>query len=116
MSGGLTIERDEPAPGVTELRVRGDVDLGGGKRLERELEALMADGRSVLVNLGGCTFLDSSGLSALISTARQAPEPGRFAVFCLPEGTVRQVFSLTRAHTLLHVHGDRDAALAAVTG
>jgi len=29
---------------------------------------------------------------------------------------VRQVFSLTRAHTMLDVHADRDAALAAVAG
>ncbi len=76
MANGLMIEREAPLPGVAELRVHGDVDLGGGKRLERELEALMADGRSVLVNLEGCTFLDSSGLSALLRTARQTPLRG----------------------------------------
>jgi anti-anti-sigma factor len=112
----LSIQRSEPAPGVVELRVDGDVDLASGKRLERELHDAVAGGRRVLVNLGGCTFLDSSGLSALIRMARAFPEPGRFAVFCLPDGTVRQVFSLTRAHTLLDVHGDRASALAALAG
>ncbi len=114
MAAGPSIERDEPVPGVVELRVGGDVDLGGGKRLERALDAEIAGGARVLVNLADCGFLDSSGLSALIRIARAAPEPGRFAVFCEPEGTVRQVFALTRAHTLLDVHADREAALAAL--
>jgi anti-anti-sigma factor len=113
---GLDIERGTPSPGVVELRVKGDVDLGSGKLLERELATVVAAGNRVLVNLGECTFMDSSGLSALIRTARSVPEPGHFAVFCLPEGTVRQVFSLTRAHTLLDVHADRDEALAALAG
>lgn len=116
MTSGLRTEQGEPLPGVVELRVHGAVDLGSGKRLEREIEALVAGGARVMVNLGGCTFLDSSGLSALIRTARQSPEPGRFAVYCAPDGTVRQVFSLTRAHTLLELHEDRAAALAAVAG
>lgn len=114
MPDRLIIERDEPLPGVTELRVHGEVDLGGGGSLRRALEDLVAEGGRVVVNLCGCTFLDSSGLNALIRTARSAPEPGRFAVFCLPEGTVRQVFSLTRAHNVLDVHADRAAAIAAV--
>lgn len=114
MADRLSIERDEPVPGVTELKVHGEVDLGGGKDLQRALEAVVEGGGRVVVNLCGCTFLDSSGLSALIRTAREAPEPGRFAVYCLPEGTVRQVFSLTRAHTVLDVHADRAAAIAAV--
>ncbi len=110
----LTIEHEHPAPGVVELHVQGEVDLGSGKRLEQELAALVDGGAAVVVNLCGCTFLDSSGLSALIRTARTTAEPGRFAICCLPQGTVRHLFSLTRAHQLLPVHEDRDAAIAAV--
>ncbi len=114
MPGNLRIERDEPVPGVVELRVHGDVDLGSGKRLERQIDTIVGAGGRVVVNLEECSFLDSSGLSALIRTSRHADGVGRFAVVC-PEGsTVRHLFSLTRAHTLLDLHADRASALAAV--
>ncbi|CAA9483086.1 MAG: hypothetical protein AVDCRST_MAG53-879 [uncultured Solirubrobacteraceae bacterium] len=116
MLPGLSIELDEPLAGVTELRVRGDVDLDGGKRLGRELEAAFAGGGPVLVNLCECSFMDSSGLSALIRAGRRNPDPRRFAVLCLREGDVRKVLALTRADTLLDVYEDRDAALATVSG
>lgn len=112
MSAALSFTREVPVPGVVELYVRGDVDLAGGKRLQHELCAAVGTGEAVLVNLADCTFLDSSGLGALIRTAREVDSPGRFAVYCLPAGIVRQVFSLTRARTLLAVHADRDGALA----
>ena len=105
MSGVLHVEREAAAPGVVELRVVGEVDLAAGRRLQNELDAAVGSGDAVLVNLSGCRFLDSSGLSALIRTARDIGPARRFAVLCLPEGVVRQVFSLTRARTLLDVYG-----------
>lgn len=114
MPGSLRIERDEPIEGVVELHVHGDVDLGGGKRLEHQIDAIVEAGGRVVVNLEKCTFLDSSGLSALIRMSRHADGVGRFAVVCPENGTVRHLFSLTRAHTLLDLHADRASALAAV--
>ncbi len=111
----MTIEADQPLPGVTELRVTGDVDLDSGKRLARELEAAAAGGGPVVVNFRDCTFLDSLGLSALIRTARGISTAGRFAVFCLPDGPVRKILTLTRADALIDVYEDRDAALAALS-
>ncbi|MDQ3632850.1 MAG: STAS domain-containing protein [Actinomycetota bacterium] len=112
----MNIEVHHPLPGVTELRVEGEVDLDSGKRLARELEAVVAANGPVVVNLCDCTFLDSSGLSALIRSARRVPEPRHFAVFCRSDGAVRKVLSLTRADTLIDVYPDRAAALAAVAG
>lgn len=116
MSIAMRITREQSVAGVTELRVLGDVDLAGGKELDRALTEAAAASAGVLVNLADCSFLDSSGLSALIRFAREGSGGARVAVYCLPVGTVRQVFSLTRLHTLLDVHDDRDAALAALSG
>ena len=110
----LDITRSRARKGVTELRVAGEVDLGAGKELARELAAALEGGGRVVVDLRACTFLDSTGLSALIRAARSTDEPGRMAVYCLPEGMVRNVFSLTRAHTMLDLHEDRASALKAL--
>ena len=114
MVGGASIERTEPRPGVAVLQVSGDVDLGDGSRLSREIAAAQADGVAVVVDLSPCTFLDSSGLSALIRAGRAAEAPHRFAVVCPDDGVVRRVFKLTRAYDLLEVHPQLDRALAAV--
>ena len=111
MSDALSFTREQPVAGVTEVVVRGDVDLAGGKAFDRALADAAATSAGVLVNLADCSFLDSSGLNALIRFAREGPAGQHVAVYCLPEGTVRQVFSLTRAHALLDVHDDRVAAL-----
>lgn len=114
MSDALSFTLEQPVAGVTEVVVRGDVDLAGGKPFERALADAAATSAGVLVNLADCSFLDSSGLNALIRFARGRPAGRHVAVYCLPEGAVRQVFSLTRAYSLLDVHDDRGAALGAL--
>jgi anti-sigma B factor antagonist len=63
------------------LWLRGDVDLRARDRVASTAIDLLADEKVVIADLSGVTFLDSSGLSALIQARKAAIRLGRqFAV------------------------------------
>jgi anti-sigma B factor antagonist len=82
---------------VLTLRVAGDVDLATGQQLEREItEAVAAAGpASVVVDLSGVGFLDSSGISVLVKGRRLADGHGVPYRVTGASGTIRQVLDIT---------------------
>jgi anti-anti-sigma factor len=55
----------------TSVIATGDLDLDGGDRLEALVQALLRRGRNeIRLDLSAVTFLDSSGLGALIALAQ----------------------------------------------
>jgi len=64
------------------VAVTGDLDLAGCQPLKRQLDALWDTGwTSVVVDLRGVSFIDSTGLSLLLTVDRDAREHGReFAI------------------------------------
>jgi anti-anti-sigma factor len=66
----------------TILVARGEVDLANAHELGDRITAIWDDGcRDVLLNLRGVTFMDSTGLHALIKAHRRATrDGGRFAI------------------------------------
>jgi anti-anti-sigma factor len=50
--------------------VTGDIDLGSAPTVHDRLHGLAAAGPGVVADLAGVTFIDSSGIHALLSSAR----------------------------------------------
>jgi anti-sigma B factor antagonist len=85
------------------LTLRGELDLASAPALERELDGL-ADRRSVLVDMRGLEFIDSTGLRVLVKAHQQASESNReFAVVSSDEGQVRRLLDLTGLRERLNV-------------
>lgn len=61
--GLIMVEVDE-TPTELLVRVSGEIDLGSAPQLEEHLGH--TDGKPLLVDMSRVTFLDSSGLSALL--------------------------------------------------
>lgn len=61
-------------PGRTTVAVSGEVDLESGPRLREFLASELAQlhGGELVLELGGVTFCDSSGLQAFVATLRRA--------------------------------------------
>ena len=113
----MELEERQLRGGLRVVRVAGEVDLGAGGTLAARLATALEECRGVIVDLEACTFIDSSGLSALLGAARaSAGEDGRrrLAVHAPQDNGVRRLFSLTRTRDLLQVHDDLAGARAAV--
>lgn len=77
------------------VQATGDLDLSTAPDLERSLLAVQRDGRHVVLDLRGLSFMDSSGLRVILAAdARARSTGGRFVLVEGPPG-VQRVFQLT---------------------
>lgn len=90
MTTPLAIEALADEPG---LRVAGELDASNVSEFATRLEELVA-GDSITLDLTGLEFIDSAGMNALITLARNLGEASRMTMRVLPEGPVRRVIDL----------------------
>ena len=78
------------------LRLIGELDLSGVDLFQRKLEdELDAEGSTVALDLTALTFMDSSGLRALVIADDRVKEAGKKLVVVRPSGPVERVMRLT---------------------
>ena len=85
------------------LAVDGAIDVSNVGILDYQMTAaiLSADVTSVLVDLSGLTFMDSSGINSLLKGRRRADARGTQYQVAGAEGLVRQLLDLTGVWTHL---------------
>jgi anti-sigma B factor antagonist len=98
---------------VAIVRPVGELDLSGAAVLEVELDRLAADPElaTVVLDLRGLEFLDSSGLRLVVVADMKAREAGRRFSIVRGGETVHRVFEITRmSERLDFVDGPEDVA------
>jgi anti-sigma B factor antagonist len=89
---------------VLVVTVSGEVDLTTAPELTRAIHLTSAHTSRLVADLAGVTFLDSSGLNALVRGCRALEERGiGFRLVADPGGPVRRLLDLTQLLDLLHV-------------
>lgn len=82
--------------GAVRLLVSGDVDVTAAGRFREYLAgALDLRPAALTVDLGGVTFLDSTGLSALVYALHRASDAGIGLVVTNPRPQVRRLLEVT---------------------
>jgi anti-sigma B factor antagonist len=83
---------------VAVVAPTGELDLSGAAILESELERLAADPGlgTVVLDLRGLEFMDSSGLRLVVMADMRAREAGRRFALVRGGDTVHRVFEITR--------------------
>ena len=98
---------------INRLDLAGRVEASSVQALRDEVQKLVQDGSPFFVfDMGGITFIDSSGLGVLVASLRTVNKiDGDIRVAnLLPE--VRSVFELTRMHRLFEIYPSSEAAIA----
>jgi anti-anti-sigma factor len=67
----------------------------------------------VVVDLAGISFIDSSGINALVQAMKAVEARGGTAVVSSPSTVAQRVFAITRLAEIVSVESDRAVALAA---
>jgi anti-anti-sigma factor len=84
MAGGqiLQIAESSIGEGRCELQLEGELDLWTVQRLEAVLQRVTRDNDAVLVGLGSCDFVDSTGIALFLQVRRQLQnEGGRLVIY-----------------------------------
>lgn len=105
--------------GIRVLTVRGELDMSAAPELERRLEeSLSTPDASILLDLTGCEFIDSTGIALIVRTWQRLQEGGDGGRLALCSGNhqVRRLLEITGVGSSIPLHEGRDAALAELRG
>lgn len=92
------------------IRPAGILDGTRVEELRAKVEQIL-QGNSpvVLIDLEDTTFIDSSGLGALVSTLKSVRAADRKLYFCAPNAQIKMVFELSGMDQAFEVFASRDA-------
>ena len=90
---GVTVTRDG---GAALMRISGELDVAAAPELRRHLIDLVdEDVRQVTMDLAAVSFIDSSGLSVLVSCLKRLRERGGNLALRSPTANTMKVFEIT---------------------
>ncbi len=87
------------------------LDARNAKAFRSEVESALNAHRQVVLDMGTLTFMDSSGLGALLSCLRQVTGHGGDMKICALTPQVRAIFQLVRMHRLFDIYNTREEAM-----
>ncbi|MEP6937055.1 MAG: STAS domain-containing protein [Chthoniobacterales bacterium] len=95
------------------LPLEGEIDLHVSPRVTASLGAMVEEKpKQLVVDLSRVSYIDSSGLAALIEGMQNVEKyGGKFALAGLQEN-VRPIFEIARLDQVFRIYPDVDAALA----
>ena len=92
----------------------GEIDIERIGEFRAELTRAHGKAGGVVVDLSRVSFIDSSGLGALVELHNQLPRAHRRLAVVVPAGTAAAVLlNLSGLHTRMPIYRTREAALAA---
>jgi anti-sigma B factor antagonist len=103
----LTVER---RAGAVVMILQGELDLAAKDRYEEELAKLADESfESLVVDLRGLTFIDSTGIKLLLGTLRDSEQNGLDVSFVKPDGPVKSLLDTTGVADQLPLVDERPA-------
>jgi anti-sigma B factor antagonist len=102
--------------GAIVVFVRGEVDLGTAPDFEDELTRAVGEnlGAGLVIDLTEMTFIDSTGLNALVHAFERQRLAGSMLALVSDDSRVSMMLEVTRLDRVLRRYATRDEALAAV--
>jgi anti-sigma B factor antagonist len=102
-------------PGTTAVAVAGEVTFSNVLDFDRALgQALDEGARNLVIDLTGVTFIDSSGLSSLLTASARARDQGGVVALVLAHGEPPSIFRFRGVDRLLSLYPSRADALEAL--
>jgi anti-sigma B factor antagonist len=100
------------------VTISGEHDLSTAPKLRRQLDALLDEGTTTVVDLSPATFVDSSILGVILDSRRRAAEANVGFAVQHSDGAeaVDRVLEVTGLRVELPVHARREEAVTAASG
>jgi len=111
------VSSEQPDGSIHQITVRGELDLSTAPELAAELRAAReAGGKSILLDLSDCEFIDSSGLAVIVEAWRDlnGREGEDRMVMCGAQIQVQRLLRITGTDKAISVFADAGEALASL--
>ena len=96
--------RTREGDGQVVVMLRGELDVAEAAQVAASLAVVATSGRTVIVDLEGLEFIDSSGLAALVRARQHARRAGRDLLLVAPQQQVQRMLAITRLLDVFTVH------------
>jgi anti-sigma B factor antagonist len=93
------------------LSVEGDLDIASADRMAEPAEVAVNSGCALVVDLSGCSFIDSSGLRSVLQAHHALADAGEAMAIVAPSSQVRRMLSLTAIDLRVRVFTTRGEAI-----
>ena len=112
----FSIDLPTPVRGVAIVAVSGEIDVATSQAFEDALAGSVRDRdeAGVVVDLSQVTFMDSSGLSALVRAMERHKRLGSNLAVATADSRITTLFEVSRLDHVLRLYRSRDAAVAAL--
>jgi anti-sigma B factor antagonist len=109
------LSEESAASGAHVINVRGEIHVSTAPRFSQRLSEAIDNGKTaVVLDLSGVEFIDSTGLSVLLSGLRRISQvQGCLALVCA-NPTVLRLFQITSLDETFDIFADRPSAFAFV--
>jgi len=98
---------------VDIIKCKGRLDVNSAVDFKNRMKEIIDSGRSkITIDLGRVTFIDSTGLGALVSCLRAANQKGGDVKLCCLKPEIRMVIELTRLHRVFEIFGSEADTVA----
>lgn len=99
---------------VTVIIVKDEnLDASNSKQFKRAFEQLIEPKMKAVIDMSHVRFVDSAGISALLTLVRQFHAGAGEAKLCSVDKPVRALFELVRMHRVYEIFNTRDEAVRA---
>ena len=107
----IAIERHA---GTVVAQLSGEVDMTNAAYVREEIvESVPNDAHALIIDLGGCRYLDSAAIEVIFDLSRRLARRRQELRLVLPAASpLRRVLELTEVASVAAVHNSLDAALA----
>jgi anti-anti-sigma factor len=110
----MQIATEELAGGITKVALDGRLDIAGAADVDLKMNVVAGSASKLLIDLEKVTFLGSMGLRSIVLPARAVHSRGGKVVLFAPGEMVESVLKSSGINTLLPIHHDFAAAIAAL--
>jgi anti-anti-sigma factor len=110
----MTVEQREDA--ITRVTLDGRLDLQGTREINQKLADATSSGRDVVIDLSLVSFIASSGIHTLVTTAKAQAARGGRVVLVRPNSWSKVVLEISEIDKIVPVYDDLEAACRALRG
>jgi len=110
----MQITTEELAGGITKIALDGRLDIAGAQAVDLKMNVAAGSAQKLLIDLQKVSFLGSMGLRSIVLPARAVHSRGGKVVLFAPGDMVESVLKTSGIDSMLPIHHDLAAALAAL--
>jgi anti-anti-sigma factor len=113
-TANVGIQTEELAPGITKVVLDGSLDIAGAAAIDLKMNLIGGAAKAVLIDLQKVSFIGSMGLRSLVAPARAIlSRKGKMVIYG-PNELVEKVLKTSGIDTMIPIHHDYQAAVAAL--